>query len=137
MVVPCPALQLQRLQQLLLPLQQLAASPHGVACPPSHAVPAAAIHNNKATAYCQHTVYATPCCLHGVHAGGHLLKALTSRSCSCVFEAPPKSWFTSAPIALEGPAPSEPLHMSEPVTRVRRAMVLVFCCCLLLLTCNS
>jgi hypothetical protein len=83
------------------------------------------------------TSYATPCCLHGVHAGGHLLKALTSRSCSCVFEAPPKSWFTSAPIALEGPAPSEPLHMSEPVTRVRRAMVLVLCCCLLLLTCQQ
>lgn len=46
---------------------------------------------------------------------------LTSRSCCCVFEAPPNSWSTKAPIALEGPAPASPaLHMSEPVTRVRR-----------------
>lgn len=58
---------------------------------------------------------------------------LTSLSCSWVFDAPPNSWLTSAPTALEGPAPSEPVHMSDPVTRVRRAIVLL----LLLLTCQQ
>lgn len=57
------------------------------------------------------------------------LGTLTSRSCSCVFEAPPRSWFTRAPTALDDPAPSEPVHMSEPVTRVRKAMLLLCCCC--------
>lgn len=47
----------------------------------------------------------------------------TSRSCSCVFEAPPRRLFTSAPIAFEGPAPSpEGVHMSLPVTRSRSDM---------------
>jgi len=48
---------------------------------------------------------------------------LTSRSCSCVFAAPPSSWLTRAPTALEGPAPSEPEHMSLPVTSVRSAIL--------------
>lgn len=50
-------------------------------------------------------------------------QALTSRSCSCVLLAPPSSWLTSAPTALDGPAPSEPVHMSLPVTKVLRAML--------------
>ena len=48
---------------------------------------------------------------------------LTSRSCSCVLAAPPKSWLTRAPTALDGPAPSPPEHMSLPVTSVRSAIL--------------
>jgi hypothetical protein len=56
------------------------------------------------------------------------MQLLTSLSCSWVFEAPPNSWLTSEPTALDGPAPSEPVHMSEPVTRVRRAIFAVAAC---------
>lgn len=52
-----------------------------------------------------------------------LQRLRTSRSCSCVLDAPPSSWLTSAPTAFEGPEPSEPVHMSLPVTSVRSAMV--------------
>lgn len=47
---------------------------------------------------------------------------LTSRSCSCVLEAPPSRLFTRPPMALLlGPAPS--VHPSLPVTMSRMDMV--------------
>lgn len=45
----------------------------------------------------------------------------TSLSCSCVFPAPPRSVLTRLPIALEGPAPSLGVHISDPATRSRSA----------------
>lgn len=44
---------------------------------------------------------------------------LTSRSCSCVLEAPPSRLFTKPPTALDGPAPSSAVHASDPVTMSR------------------
>ncbi len=43
----------------------------------------------------------------------------TSRNCSCVFPAPPSNVLTRLPNALDGPAPSDGVHISEPATRSR------------------
>jgi hypothetical protein len=44
----------------------------------------------------------------------------TSRSCSCVFDAVPSRLCTSVPTAFDGPAPSDGVQVSLPVTISRR-----------------